>query len=50
MKAKIDYLLPVIWRRFKLFIVTPRIYTFYFQYVENERGLLLLQPQMHITL
>ena len=41
-------ILPVIWRRFlDCFIVTPRVFTFSLEYVENVRGLLLLQPQMH---
>ena len=31
-------LLPVIWRRF--FIVTPRMFTFSFEYVENEERLI----------
>ena len=50
MKTKMNCLLPVIWRKFKFLIKTPRMSTFSLECVENERGLLLLQPQMHITL
>ena len=32
------------------FIVTSRMLTFSLEYVENERGILLLQPQMHINI
>ena len=35
---------------FQIFIVTLQIFTFSREYVENVRGYLLLQPQMHITL
>ena len=34
---------------FRFFIVTPRMIEFSLEYVENVRGLLLLQPQMHIN-
>ena len=35
---------------FQIFIVTPQMFTFSLEYVENVRSQLLLQPQMHITL
>ena len=44
-----DCLCPLIGVGFRFFIVTPQRFTFSLEYVENER-LLLLQPQMHITL
>ena len=38
MGAEWTCLLLVIWRRFRFFIVTPRMFTFSLEYVENERG------------
>ena len=46
MKAKMNCLLPVI----RFFVVKPRMFTFSLEYVENVRGLLLLQPQKHIKI
>ena len=40
-----DCLLPVVWRRFKFFIVTPRMFTFSLEYVENARLIAAMIPK-----
>ena len=49
MEAQMDLTCLLFGVDFKIFIVTPRTFKFSLEYVENVRGLLLLQPQMHIN-